>query len=1203
MKLINLLLTFMLLILVSCGNEAEQDSGLYVNHQKVDNEFTLTMPDDGVYGLNQNIDLILTHPAKLVVTGTPYINITVGEDVYAASYISGTNSETLTFRYTIQAADQDIDGIEVDTAINLNGGSIQFASSGVLQAAPTTFSVNESEVRVDTSTPTIIANTTPSPGTYVAGDNLIFVMTYDTQMIVSGSPRLELNIGGVSRFADYFGGSGTSILFFKYTVQTTDLDNDGIAQNSPLQLNGGTIKDVANNVADLTFVASDTSGVLINGAAPYITAFTKPNNATYFNGNAINMSVTFNEAVTVAGGTPSIDLTIGATTRAASYVSGSGSSTLNFQYIVQSPDLDTNGILINNFIDLNGATIEDAGNDAAVLDMSVPLTPYVKVYGLIPSIVSVSAPANNDYITGSTLDFEVQFTEDVLVSGNPRLILNIGGVTPKYASYLSGSGSDKLIFRYTVVGGDNDNDGIAFSSTAVDLNSGTINSEYSTAGATLSFAGLVPNMSGVTVNQTPATQLVITQQPSDVYVDTNISPAMTVELRDSSNNVVTSANGNVTVSILNDVGAGGTTLGGTLTVAAVNGVATFSDIQLNKSGSGFTLAFASSGLTGATSDPFNVIAANATKLAFSVQPSNTVAGQNITSAIQVQILDASNNLVTSATNNITLSFGSDPSGGAATLSGTLTVAASGGIATFSDININKAFAGYTLSATSAGLTSATSTGFNITPATKAKLAFSVEPSNTEQNASISPAIVVQIQDTYGNKTSDTDSITLAFNNNAGGGTLSGTLTQAASAGEATFNDISINNIATGYTLDATATGLTLATSAAFDITSTPTKLAITQQPTTTNANWTISPAITVEIQNSSSQVVTSATDSVTVSIATGGGILSGTTTVAAVNGVATFSDLSIDTVGTGYTLLFTATGLTSDTSSSFNITQATATKLGFSVEPSNAQAGQANSPAIKIQVQDAQGFIVSSATDNITLAFGTDPSGTTATLGGTLTVAAVAGEATFSDITIDKAFNGYTLNATAAGLTLATSAAFNITPYTPVKLGFKVQPTDTTDSASISPAIEVSVLDTYDNIVSSSSTSITLAFGNDPSSGAATLGGTLTQAASSGVATFNNITVDTSGTGYTLTANGGGYTAATSSAFTIYGTPAKLGFQTHPADTALGNNIPNIVVNILDSADNIVGNATNSVTISLSNDPSSGGATLSGTLSVAAVTG
>ena len=55
--------------------------------------------------------------------------------------------------------------------------------------------------------------------------------------------------------------------------------------------------------------------------------------------------------------------------------------------------------------------------------------------------------------------------------------------------------------------------------------------------------------------------------------------------------------------------------------------------------------------------------------------------------------------------------------------------------------------------------------------------------------------------------------------------------------------------------------------------------------------------------------------------------------MSAINGVATFSDLSIDKLGTGYTLRATATGLTQATSLAFNITAGSATQLAFTTQP------------------------------------------------------------------------------------------------------------------------------------------------------------------------------------------------------------------------------------------------------------------------------
>lgn len=102
----------------------------------------------------------------------------------------------------------------------------------------------------------------------------------------------------------------------------------------------------------------------------------------------------------------------------------------------------------------------------------------------------------------------------------------------------------------------------------------------------------------------------------------------------------------------------------------------------------------------------------------------------------------------------------------------------------------------------------------------------------------------------------------------------------------------------------------------------PTRLAFGQQPTNTQASSSISPAVTVKVEDANNNVVQSSTASVALTVGTnpGGGMLSGTTTMSAVNGVATFSDLSIRNTGMGYTLVATSATLTQATSSTFNIT-------------------------------------------------------------------------------------------------------------------------------------------------------------------------------------------------------------------------------------------------------------------------------------------
>jgi hypothetical protein len=151
--------------------------------------------------------------------------------------------------------------------------------------------------------------------------------------------------------------------------------------------------------------------------------------------------------------------------------------------------------------------------------------------------------------------------------------------------------------------------------------------------------------------------------------------------------------------------------------------------------------------------------------------------------------------------------------------------------------------------------------------------------------------------------------------------------------------------------------------------------------------------------------------------------LSGTTTVNAVGGLATFDDLTLDKAGVGYTLVFTSPGLIGQTSDTFNITPAAASQLVFTVQPTNTAAGATITPAVEVTARDAFGNVATGFTGNVTLTIGSNPGG--GTLGGTTTVAAAAGVASFATLSINNVGVGYTLVAGSGGLT-GTSAIFDV---------------------------------------------------------------------------------------------------------------------------------------------------------------------------------
>ena len=212
----------------------------------------------------------------------------------------------------------------------------------------------------------------------------------------------------------------------------------------------------------------------------------------------------------------------------------------------------------------------------------------------------------------------------------------------------------------------------------------------------------------------------------------------------------------------------------------------------------------------------------------------------------------------------------------------------------------------------------------------------------------------------------------------------------------------------------------------------PSKLAFVQGPSDTTAGATMTPAVKVAVEDANGNVETSdnATQ-VSLAIATnpGGGTLAGGSAVTVASGIATFSGLSIDKAGSGYTLKASSTpSYTAATSAAFNVTGGLGppSKLAFVQGPSDTAVGATMTPAVKVAVEDANGNVETS--DNATqvsLAIATNPGGGTLAGGSAVTVA--SGIATFSGLSIDKAGSGYTLKASSTpSYTAATSAAFNI---------------------------------------------------------------------------------------------------------------------------------------------------------------------------------
>jgi hypothetical protein len=652
-------------------------------------------------------------------------------------------------------------------------------------------------------------------------------------------------------------------------------------------------------------------------------------------------------------------------------------------------------------------------------------------------------------------------------------------------------------------------------------------------------------------------QLAFTGQPNNSTAKALISPPVQVTIQNGSGKTCGSATDNVTTAI--GANPSGGTLSGTATVAAVNGVATFDNLSIDKSGTGYSLTASATGIASAASATFNIAPfGSAAKLGFVGQPANVDINTAISPPVRVAIEDAQGNVVTTSAASVTLDLGANP--GSATLGGTRTVAAANGVASFPDLTVNVAASGYTLSATSTGLGSATSTAFTVVdPAAATKLAFVQQPTGTTAGSVIVPAVTVAIENRSGQTvTSDNSTVvSLSLASWPIGGTLRGTRTATVANGVATFNDLS-DTVSGTYTLQATASGLTAGTSASYTISAgVATQLLFSSQPTNVEAGKVL-PTVRVVVADVYGNTVTSATNSVTLCYgdafygpcANGGADASraikigpgmkGTLTVAAASGVASFTDLRprfTDLCAYCYYdpslrsfptyLVASAVGLNAASSSAYYVLPSVAAGVWAAV-PNGTQTANVGF-VVSAYVLDSLYNETRSGANVISLGLGNNAGGGSLTTANNLT--ATNGRADFN-VSIDKGGKGYTLVASTAGLASLTSLPFDVAPFgAATRLAFGIQPTQTATGAPITPAVQVCVQDGVGNTVTTANNSITVALGANP--GGATLGGTLIVGATNGCATFSDLTLSAAGHGYTLTAAASGLTGATSQAFDI----------------------------------------------------------------------
>lgn len=474
----------------------------------------------GTYHAGAPIKIQVVFNSAVKVSGIPVLALNSSGTAHNAFAIyTGTSSDgrTLTFLYTVQPG-QNTPALDMDAESALQfptGGFIADPTTGdhvpgdqlflFTGGIPNSLPANKAII-IDTANVTRVVSVTSTlpDGTYGAGQIIPIQVEFSSPVIVTGTPQLLL--AGVDDDAKYTGGTGGTVLTFKYLVgageENLHLDYlDGMA----LKPGKGNITAKNGTPMDLTLPTPGDPGSLsfrkalgVAAVGPKVLSVTttSPLNTTYGPKKTIVIVVNFSDAVAVTG-SPLLHLNSGGT---ATYTPGAPSPAVTFTYVVKdgetSPNLD---VADSMALDFNGGAIQDLarvtddptfqGNNAdptlpepgAAASLSnISDNRNIVVAGVQPKVVAVFSPVNGARSNGDSFEIYIKFDSQMVLTlppGKdppvPTLAMSDGGTAQFLKFVLDGKGNgNTLIFKYqpfqSIV-----NDGVGHldvaSATALDL--------------------------------------------------------------------------------------------------------------------------------------------------------------------------------------------------------------------------------------------------------------------------------------------------------------------------------------------------------------------------------------------------------------------------------------------------------------------------------------------------------------------------------------------------------------------------------------------------------------------------------------------------------------------------------------------------------------------------------------------------------------
>jgi hypothetical protein len=573
---------------------------------------------DGTYGEGASVNVVVRFSKPVTVSGgTIDVTLNTGRTVsvtgsYPSAILSGT--------YTVSRGDYSHNVANVvanldATAVALSGGSIiDHLNRNVavtLPDAPRRIGVLKN-IQVDGRVPTIVEVTSSSadsvsnnPATiYKIGDVIDITVNFSRPVTLAGGTLdVTLETGAVDRVVQISPFSNSSVAHGTYTVAAGDDSED--LNSTSLALNGATLRDEVGNNADITIPSeeslADNKDIIVDGITPYVTDVTSESNSGIYGlGTSVNVTVHFNERVTLGGGTLTVTLDTGDVISLSnpSYPSSQLSGTYTVGAGDVSADLNSTALTLSL-----GASVKDKADYDASLTIpsghSLADNKNIRVDGDSPTITAItSSDSSGIYGIGASMDITVNFSKPVTLSGGTLDITLETGTSDAVIQISAFTSSDVAHGSYTVLTGHQSPD--------LDANNIVLN------GGTLRDAALNP-----VLVELPGSRFT----SKDMVIDGIVPTVASITSSTSNGTYGVDANINVTVNFTETVNI----VGGTL------------DVQLN---TGTTLHLTGSG-SSSISGTYTVAAGqstgdlNTTGISLSGGTLRDTAGNNATISLPV----------------------------------------------------------------------------------------------------------------------------------------------------------------------------------------------------------------------------------------------------------------------------------------------------------------------------------------------------------------------------------------------------------------------------------------------------------------------------------------------------------------------------------------------------------------------------------------